>query len=252
MDKDKPKYKSLYILPNLLTTASLFVGFWGILFSLEGKFEQAALAILISCFFDGIDGKAARLAKASSDFGIQYDSLADLVAFGVGPAVLVYLWQTHIFGRIGLVVSFLFLACGALRLARFNIQTKSLSKKFFLGLPIPAAACTLATFVFFSSYLPAFITPRWLAALTLGLTFVLALTMVSSIKYASFKDIEMVKNHPFTSTVIVIFLFALIASEPKFLGFLFFLAYLISGYAYSLFYLRLRKANLREFPQELS
>ncbi len=104
-------------------------------FSLEGKFEQAALAILISCFFDGIDGKVARLAKASSDFGIQYDSLADLVAFGVGPAVLVYLWQTHIFGRIGLVVSFLFLACGALRLARFNIQTKSLSKKFFLGLP---------------------------------------------------------------------------------------------------------------------
>lgn len=249
---NKPKYKSLYILPNLLTTASLFVGFWSILLSIQGHFEEAGLAILISCFFDGIDGKVARLTKASSDFGIQYDSLADLVAFGVAPALLVYLWQTHIFGRIGLVISFLFLACGALRLARFNVQAKAVPKKFFLGLPIPAAACTLATFVFFQNYLPEFITRVWIARISLGLTFVLALTMVSTVKYASFKDIEMVKNHPFTSTVLIILLFSLVASEPKFLGFLFFLGYLLSGYLYSFVYLPLRKSNLREFPQELS
>ncbi|SDN40311.1 CDP-diacylglycerol---serine O-phosphatidyltransferase [Desulfonauticus submarinus] len=246
-----PKHKSLYVLPNLLTTASLFAGFWGMLLAINGAFEQAALAILISCFFDGIDGKVARLTRASSDFGIQYDSLADLVAFGVGPALLVYLWQTHVFGRIGIMVSFLFLACGALRLARFNLQAKVSSKKFFIGLPIPAAACTLATFILFHPYI-GFIPSIWMARLTLGLTFLLALTMVSKIKYASFKDVEMARAHPFTSTVLVIFLFALIASEPKFLGFVFFILYVFSGYFYTLIFLPLRKSNLREFHKELS
>jgi len=242
-----PKYKSLYVLPNLLTTASLFVGFLGMLWSIQSKFELAALAILISCFFDGIDGKVARLTRASSEFGIQYDSLADLVAFGVGPALLIYLWHTHVFGRIGIMVSFLFLACGALRLARFNLKAKTSSKKFFLGLPIPAAACTLATFVLFSTYLKD-VSGLWMARISLGLTFLLALTMVSNIKYASFKDVEMARAHPFTSTMLVIFLFALIASEPKFLGFIFFLLYVLSGYTYSLWRLCLPKTNLREFP----
>ncbi|WP_456324451.1 CDP-diacylglycerol--serine O-phosphatidyltransferase [Desulfonauticus submarinus] len=246
-----PKHKSLYVLPNLFTTASLFAGFWGMLLAINGAFEQASLAILISCFFDGIDGKVARLTRASSDFGIQYDSLADLVSFGVVPALLVYLWQTHVFGRIGIMVSFLFLACGALRLARFNLQAKVSSKKFFIGLPIPAAACTLATFILFHSYV-VFIPSIWMARLTLGLTFLLALTMVSKIKYASFKDVEMARAHPFTSTVLVIFLFALMASEPKFLGFVFFILYVFSGYFYTLIFLPLRKSNLRGFPKELS
>ncbi|MDQ7031492.1 MAG: CDP-diacylglycerol--serine O-phosphatidyltransferase [Desulfonauticus sp.] len=251
MNKVTPKYKSLYVLPNLLTTASLFSGFLGILFSIEGSFEKAALAILVSCLFDGMDGKVARLTRSSSEFGVQYDSLADLIAFGVGPAVLVYLWQTHCFGRIGIGTSFLFLACGALRLARFNVKAKTSSKKFFVGLPIPAAACTIATFVLFANYIH-IVNSVWLAKLVLILTFVLALTMVSRIKYASFKDVEMARVHPFSSTVVVIFLFTLLVSEPKFLGFIFFLIYFFSGYFYTFLYLPLRKSNLREFRKELS
>ncbi|MFW6005262.1 MAG: CDP-diacylglycerol--serine O-phosphatidyltransferase [Desulfonatronovibrionaceae bacterium] len=241
-----PRHKGYYILPNLLTTASLFVGFMGILWAMEGQYNLAALAVLGACFFDGLDGKIARLTNASSDFGIQFDSLADLVSFGVCPAVLVYLWQTSVFGQMGVAVPFLFMACGALRLARFNLQTSSSPKKFFLGLPIPAAACTIATFVLFSAYLPPELVKTVFPRLTLVLTFILALLMISKVKYASFKDVEMVKLHPFSSTVTAIMLFVLVASEPKFILFLFFVAYVFSGLIYTYLYLPFRNANLRE------
>jgi len=249
----RPKHKGFYILPNLLTTASLFSGFLGMLWAIEGRFEHCAIAILVSCLFDGMDGKVARLTKASSDFGVQFDSLADLSSFGISPAVMVYLWQTHKFGRIGLVVSFLLVACGALRLARFNVQAKELPKKFFIGLPIPAAACTLATLVLFSEYIPENWVEPVLPKLALILTFVLALAMVSRIKYASFKEVEVVKAHPFTTTVSIIMLFVLVASEPKLLGFLFFIGYLFSGLIYTFLILPLRNSSkLREPRKELS
>ncbi len=246
-----PRHKGFYILPNLLTTAALFAGFMGIIWAVEGRFEYSALAILAACVFDGLDGKIARLTKAASDFGIQFDSLSDLVSFGVCPAVLIFLWQTHEFGQLGLAVSFLFMACGALRLARFNLQSKNLPKKFFVGLPIPAAACTLAALVLFSTYLPEFLFTSILAEVTLGLVFVLSLLMISKVKYASFKELEMVRLHPFSSTVTAIMLFVLVASEPKFIIFLVFMTYIISGPMYTYLYLRLRKpANLREPRKE--
>ncbi len=246
-DHGGPKHKGFYILPNLLTTASLFIGFMGILWAIEGNFSYTALAILAACVFDGLDGKIARLTKATSDFGIQFDSLSDLVSFGVCPAVMIYLWHTHLFGQLGIAVAFLFMACGALRLARFNLQSKNLPKKFFLGLPIPAAACTLATFVLFSTYLPEQLLQDLLPKATLVLTFVLGLLMISRVKYASFKDVEMVRLHPFSSTVTAIMIFVLVASEPKFLLFLFFISYVFSGMIYTYLYLPLRKpANLRE------
>ncbi|WP_028575357.1 CDP-diacylglycerol--serine O-phosphatidyltransferase [Desulfonatronovibrio hydrogenovorans] len=252
-NKSGPKHKGFYILPNLLTTASLFIGFMGILWAIEGRFELTALAILAACIFDGLDGKIARLTNSTSDFGIQFDSLSDLVSFGVCPALMIYLWQTHAFDQVGLAVAFLFMACGALRLARFNLQTKNLPKSFFLGLPIPAAACTLATLVLFTTYLPETLLTVVLPKATLALTFALGLLMISKVKYASFKELEMVRLHPFSSTVTAIMIFVLVASEPKFLGFLFFMAYVFSGLIYTYLYLPLRKpANLREPKKELS
>ncbi len=246
-DHKGPKHKGFYILPNLLTTASLFIGFMGILWAIEGRFSHTAAAILAACIFDGLDGKIARLTKSTSEFGIQFDSLSDLVSFGVCPAIMVFLWHTHAFGQLGLAVAFLFMACGALRLARFNLQTKNLPKKFFLGLPIPAAACTLASLVLFSGFLPHEIMAIILPKATLIITFVLSLLMISKVKYASFKEVEMIRLHPFSSTVTAIMIFVLVASEPKFILFLFFISYVFSGLIYTYLYLPLRKpANLRE------
>ncbi|MDZ7759722.1 MAG: CDP-diacylglycerol--serine O-phosphatidyltransferase [Desulfovermiculus sp.] len=242
----QPRYKGIYILPNLFTTASLFAGFMGLLWAVQGQFELCASAILVSCLCDGLDGKVARLTKASSEFGIQLDSLVDLVAFGVTPAAMIYLWQTHYWGRIGLVVPFLYLACGALRLARFNVQAMHSAgggKKFFIGLPIPAAACVMATLVLFVSRFPADIFQAILPAWSLGLTLILALLMVSKVRYASFNDLEVVRAHPYTMSITVVLLFVLVASEPKILGFLFFLAYLFSGLVYTYAVLPLRRGT---------
>lgn len=220
MEHAKPKHRGYYLLPNMMTMASLLTGFLGILWSIDGRFEMAAVAIIVSCVFDGLDGKLARLTNTASDFGVQLDSLVDLVAFGVAPAVMIYMWHTHEFGRLGIMASFLVMACGSLRLARFNIQTGKISKKFFIGLPIPAAACTLATFVLFSSYIPASMTGL-LPGITLFLAFLVSILMVSNVRYASFKDAEVIRAHRFSATVTALLIFVLVASEPKLLSFLF-------------------------------
>ena len=253
MSHQKPKHKGFYILPNLMTTASLFTAFLGMLWAIDGQIEKCALAILFSCVFDGLDGKVARLTHSASDFGVQFDSLADLVAFGVSPAIMVYLWHTQAFGRLGLVSSFLLIACGALRLARFNVQVNVISKKFFVGLPIPASACTLACLVLFAPYLPESLQTSVLPAFCLGLTIVLALLMVSNVRYFSFKDFEVVRAHRFSATVTAIMIFVLIASEPKLLGFISFLGYMISGPAYTFIILPLlRSHRLRRPSAKLS
>ena len=145
--------KSIFILPNLLTTCSLFAGFYAIISSVQGKFLYAAIAILVSAFFDFLDWEVARLTHSTSQFGLEYDSLSDLVAFGVAPGLLVYLWALQPFGRLGWVAAFLFVACGALRLARFNVNVSGKDEGYFQGLPIPAAACMIAATVFLFHYL---------------------------------------------------------------------------------------------------
>ncbi|GAU09115.1 CDP-diacylglycerol--serine O-phosphatidyltransferase [Desulfoplanes formicivorans] len=253
MPHQKPMYKGFYILPNLMTTASLFTAFLGILWAIDGQIEKCALAILFSCLFDGLDGKVARLTNSASDFGVQFDSLADLVAFGVSPAVMIYLWHTHAYGRLGIVSSFMLIVCGALRLARFNVQVDVVSKKFFVGLPIPASACTLACLVLFAPYLPESLATSILPAFCVGLAIVLSLLMVSNVRYASFKDFEVVKAHRFSATVTVIMLFILVASEPKLLGFIFFIGYILSGPIYSYIILPLlRSYKLRRPSARLS
>lgn len=248
---NQPICKGVYLLPNLFTMASLFSGFLGIIWAVEGRFEYCALAILVSCVLDGLDGMVARLTRSASEFGAQLDSLADLVAFGVTPAIMVYMWQLQAYGRLGLLASFLLIACGALRLARFNVQAGKTCKKFFIGLPIPASGCILATLVLFSTVAPEFFLQR-IGPLTLGLVYMLSFLMVSRVRYFSLKEFNLMRTHPFRTTVTVLLFFVLIASEPKVMGFLFFITYLISGLAHSFLILPYRKIRLlRESPQEL-
>ena len=243
--------KGVYILPNLFTTASLFAAFLCIMWAINGRYEIAALAILVSAVFDGLDGKVARLTNSTSEFGVQYDSLADLVAFGVAPALLLYFWQLETFGRLGLMASFMFVLCGALRLARFNISTAVTSKKFFTGLPIPAAGCVVATLIFFSEYIPEAYTASILPKACLGLTFVLALLMVSRIRYASFKEYGAIKAHPFGSLVTATLLFVLLASYPTLLGFLVMGGYVVSGPIYTYLFMPRRHSKLlRELSKQ--
>jgi len=250
-ETDVARHKSVYLLPNLLTTASLFIGFLGLTWAIQGDFVACALCILASCVFDGLDGKVARLTNTTSEFGVQLDSLADLVAFGVVPAIMVYLWVLEDFGRLGLMAAFLFMACGALRLARFNIQAATTSKKHFVGLPIPAAACTLATLVLFTVYLPESAMERLLPVGTLVLVYVLSFFMVSTVRFYSFKELSAFTAHPFSWMVTAILVFSLVASRPRLLGFIIFLGYIISGPVYTLFLLSRRgKRLLRDSSKE--
>lgn len=217
-----------YIIPNLFTTANLFSAFFGIINAINGKYELAAVAIIISGVFDILDGKVARLTRATSRFGVEYDSLVDLVAFGVGPGILVYLWALQPFGRLGWLAAFLFLACGALRLARFNVQVETSSKKYFTGLPIPGAAGMIATTVLF--YHDWGLYPSSILSISLlVMTYVLGFLMVSTVPFNSFKDVEMVKAKPFPVLFGVITLITVVALRPGVMLFVLMVIYIVSG-----------------------
>ncbi|WP_088536759.1 CDP-diacylglycerol--serine O-phosphatidyltransferase [Geobacter sp. DSM 9736] len=219
--------KGIYILPNLFTTGSLFAGFYSMVATMNGDFRTAAIWVLVSSIFDGLDGKVARLTGTASKFGVEYDSLADLVAFGVTPGLLMYSWALRPFGRLGWLAAFLFVVCGALRLARFNVQVTTVESKRFIGLPIPAAAsmvsATVLLFYHFgwpSSY-------KKLAILLL--IYSLAFLMVSNIKYYSFKDPSIIKRQPFAFLVLAVLLLIIIAAEPVIMLFAVFICYILSG-----------------------
>jgi len=224
---EKPR-RGTYLVPNLFTTANLFAGFFGIVSAIDGKFEIAAMAILFSCVFDILDGKVARLTKATSRFGVEYDSLADLVAFGVGPGLLVYLWALRPFGRLGWLAAFVFVACGALRLARFNVQVGTVSSKYFVGLPIPGGATMIATTVLFLEGWE-ISSPHLLGVPLLVFTYVIGFLMVSTIPYNSFKDLEFVKSKPLPVLFLVIVLVTVVAVSPGPMLFTILLTYVISG-----------------------
>jgi CDP-diacylglycerol---serine O-phosphatidyltransferase len=227
-ERDGKPYRGTYIVPNLFTTANLFAGFFGIINAINGKFELAATAILFSCLFDILDGKVARLTKATSRFGVEYDSLADLVAFGLGPGLLVYLWALRPFGRLGWLAAFVFVACGALRLARFNVQVGTVNSKYFVGLPIPGAATMLATTVLFLDGWE-ILSPHLLGVPLLVCTYLLGFLMVSTIPFNSFKDLEFVKSKPLPVLFLVIVLVTVVAMSPGPMMFTLLLTYVISG-----------------------
>lgn len=241
-DKKKPA-KGVYLLPNMLTTLSMFLGFLSIVWSSQGRFEAAGMAILVSALMDGLDGKVARLTNTTSEFGVQYDSLADLIAFGMAPAFLLWHWQLFNFGRVGVAAAFIYTACGALRLARFNVSTTIVGKRFFVGLPIPAGGCTVVTFVFFASaFSSASGAPfSWLALL---LAIAIGILMFSRVRYFSFKEYDFLQAHPLRSMLAFLFLLALLISLPRIFGFIYCLLYIAGGLAYTYIILPRRNRQL--------
>ena len=236
-DRRESLRKGVYLLPNLFTTGSLFAGFYGIIATMNGGYYVAAWFILISSIFDALDGKVARLTGTTSRFGVEYDSLADLVAFGVAPGLLMYSWALKPFGKLGWLAAFLYVVCGALRLARFNVQVDTVESKRFLGLPIPAAASMVASCVLLFYHLGGSGSIRKVSVLIL--IYVLALLMVSNVRYYSFKDPDLVKRQPFGFLVLLIFLIIVVVAEPQIMLFALFGFYLLSGPASYLFRLPL-------------
>ncbi len=225
--------KGIYVLPNMFTSASLFGGFYAIIAAIQGRFVAASTAILISCVFDLLDGKVARFTGTESDFGKEYDSLSDLVAFGVAPGVLAFQWALEPLGRLGWLACFTYVICGALRLARFNIQKEIVAPNRFKGLPIPAAAGSIASLILFTDAIGWI--PESPHIFVFALVYVLSFLMVSTIDYASFKELELKKQKPFSVLVGTILICIVITYRPKILLFLMLASYLVSGPIQALF-----------------
>jgi CDP-diacylglycerol--serine O-phosphatidyltransferase len=235
--------KGVYLLPTSLTLCSMFFGFYSILASLKGNYIHAAWAIMFATIFDGLDGWVARLTHTTTKFGIELDSLSDLVAFGVAPAVMLYKWGLFLFGRIGWAAAFLFMVCGALRLARYNIQMGSTESKAFTGMPIPGAAAVVATLVIFYHEMWE-ITPDKNYFILL-LTVFLSVLMVSTLRFHGAKELNLGKRKPFSILVGIVIVFAFIVVHPQIALFLFAMLYLIGGIIENsvLFYRKRKRAG---------
>ncbi|MFB3887101.1 MAG: CDP-diacylglycerol--serine O-phosphatidyltransferase [Thermodesulfobacteriota bacterium] len=242
--------KGVHILPNLFTTGNLFCGFWAMISVFQEQYFYAAVAILLASLFDLLDGKVARLSGATSKFGIQYDSLADLVSFGVAPALLAFSWALRPYGRFGWLAAFLFVVCGALRLARFNVQTSSGETKYFKGLPIPAAAATIALTILL--YLRLIETGGIKDIVILVMIYVLAFLMVSNIRYFSFKEFNLAKKKPFSLFLFIVLSMVVIVMEPIIVLFGFALFYIFSGPVIMLMAWRKKRAlrKMEPVPEE--
>jgi CDP-diacylglycerol--serine O-phosphatidyltransferase len=221
----------IYVLPNLITTMNLFMGFFAIIQTIKGEYTFAAYAIVAAAIFDQLDGRVARLTHSMSKFGAEYDSLCDLVSFGLAPGILLYLWALNPFGRLGWLVSFLFAACGALRLARFNVQAELVEKAYFQGLPIPMAAGIVASAVL--AYTDQQLNPQGSYGL-LAMTVLLSFVMVSTFRYRSFKDIDLKRRLPFYYLVLGVILVALVAIRPEVMLFALFMTYAVLGAVFGL------------------
>jgi CDP-diacylglycerol--serine O-phosphatidyltransferase len=237
-----PRRRGMYLLPNLFTTAALFAGFYAIVAAINGGFVGAAVAIYVAMVLDGMDGRIARLTNTATDFGAEYDSLSDMISFGLAPALVVYQWSLLSLGKLGWLAAFVYTSAAALRLARFNTQVGTADKRYFQGLPSPAAAALLAGIVWLGEdYQLA--EGRLLAPLTFLLTLLASLLMVSNIRYHSLKTFDFRGRVPFVTGLFVVLVFALISLSPPLLLFLGFLTYAGSGPVLTLVQLRRRRAE---------
>ena len=228
IDQQRPKRgRGIYLLPNLFTTAALFAGFYAVLAAMNGQFEKAAIAIFLAMILDGLDGRVARMTNTQTAFGAEYDSLSDMVAFGLAPSLVMYELSLSGLGKLGWLAAFIYTAGAALRLARFNSRLDTADKRFFTGLPSPSAAAILAGFVWVlvDNEVPGG-DVAWVALI---LTTAAGLLMVSNILYHSFKQIDFKGKVPFFAIVAVMLAFAVILSEPPMVLFGLFLAYTLSG-----------------------
>ncbi|MCX7897088.1 MAG: CDP-diacylglycerol--serine O-phosphatidyltransferase [Rhodocyclaceae bacterium] len=234
--------RGIYLLPNLFTTAALFSGFFAIVQAMNGHFEAAAVAIFVAIIFDGLDGRVARLTRTQSAFGAEYDSLSDMVSFGAAPALVIYEWALKDLNKLGWIAAFIYCVGAALRLARFNTTLEVADKRFFQGLPSPAAAALVAglVWVMIDNDVSGF-EARWYAC---ALTIFAGVTMVTSLRYYSGKDINLKKSVPFMVVVGVALFFAVVSSYPPGVLFILFLAYALSGYVIGIHDWRDRRKRL--------
>lgn len=248
----KPFDRGIYLLPNLMTTAALFAGFYAVIAGIQGQFEQGAIAIFIAMVLDGLDGRIARMTNSCSAFGAEYDSLADMISFGLAPAILVFQWALMDFGKLGWLIAFIYTVAAALRLARFNTQVGIADKRYFQGLPSPAAAALLAGLVWVveSNQLELTITP----VVALILTLFAGVMMVSNTRFSSFKELNLKDKVPFVTLLVVVLVFVVITIKPAMILFLLFLGYAISGPVMTLVLLKKtrssRKTNKAESQSE--
>lgn len=228
----RPRRKGIYILPNLFTLAALFGGFYAIVMAMNQRFEQAAIGVFCAMVLDSLDGRVARMTNTQSAFGEQMDSLSDMVSFGAAPALIVYEWALKGMGKLGWIVAFVYCAAAALRLARFNVNTAVVDKRFFQGLPSPAAAALVVGFIWLMDDVgyQGFREGPWLGWVALGFTLYAGLTMVTNVPFYSFKDVHFKRSVPFVVTVAIALGFALIAYHPPTVLFGLFVVYGLSGY----------------------
>jgi CDP-diacylglycerol--serine O-phosphatidyltransferase len=240
--------RGIYLLPNLFTTAGLFAGFYAIIAATKGRFEAAAIAIFVAMIMDSLDGRIARLTNTQSDFGKEYDSLSDMVAFGLAPALVVYEWVLSGLGKLGWLAAFIYAAGAALRLARFNVQHAVVNKRYFQGLASPPAAGVLGGMVWVGDD---FGLRDMTGIVTLAevMTVVVALLMVSNIRYRSFKDLDMRGKVPFVAVLLLVLTFAFVSIDPPQVLFALFFGYAISGPINTLVFIRKRKQLLERRRQ---
>jgi CDP-diacylglycerol--serine O-phosphatidyltransferase len=221
------KRRGIYLLPNLLTTAGLFSGFFAIVSSMNGRFEAAAVAIFVAMIFDGLDGRVARMTNTQSEFGAEYDSMADMVSFGVAPAIVAYNWGLTALGKIGWLAAFIYVAAAALRLARFNTQIGVADNRYFQGLASPAAAALVAGLIWVGVEYD--INGQDYGIIVAIITGVAGLLMVSNFKYNSFKELNLHGKVPFVALLIIMLIFVVVATEPALVLFIVFFLYALAG-----------------------
>jgi CDP-diacylglycerol--serine O-phosphatidyltransferase len=231
LEKNRVRRRGIYLLPNLFTTAALFAGFFAIVQAMNLNFDQAAIAIYAAMVLDGLDGRVARLTRTQSAFGAEYDSLADVISFGAAPALVIYEWSLRGMGKLGWIAAFVYVAGAALRLARFNTMLEVQDKRWFQGMPSPSAAALVAGFVFVVDDYG--IDPEGVRWLAFAVTLFAGLTMVSNLKYYSFKTVNLRKSYPFVAILAFVVFFALLSYQPATVLFGMFVAYAISGFVVS-------------------
>ena len=231
MTEKIPRKRGIYLLPSVLTTFGMFAGFYSIISSINGEFTIAAISIMIAMMWDTLDGRVARLTNTQSAFGAEYDSLADLVSFGLAPALLVYEWSLYELGRFGWLAAFVYLACAALRLARFNTQVGIADKRFFQGLPSPAAAGVIASMIWLKIWTFASFDSEVISLgyyLGAGITILCGILMVSNVRYYSFKELDS-KKASFRFLLFIVLSLIILMYKPNIILFTGFFLYLLSG-----------------------
>jgi len=240
---ERRRHRGIYLLPNLFTTGCLFSGFYAIVAAMGGRFEAAAVAIFIAMILDGLDGRVARMTNTQSAFGAEYDSLADMVSFGLAPALVVYVWALSDLGKLGWLGAFIYTAGTALRLARFNTQVGRADKRYFQGLASPAAAAVVAGMVWVGQNYQA--EGLAVSILAMVVTVCVGLLMVSNVRYRSFKDLDLKGKVPFVAILAVVLVFVLVSLDPPQVLFAGFAVYAFSGPVGTLLSLRRRRAERR-------